>query len=212
MIRQNVTSLQNCSTNQIMSASTLLLETIKCEGGKAENLKYHQKRFDKSRRSFWGDVEEIDLASLITPPDDTLYRCRLIYAEKIVSIEYIPYTPKEIHRLKVVPSDIEYNYKYADRSEFESLLQAHSDADEIIIQKDGLITDTTISNIALYDGQKWITPSKPLLEGTMRAKLIDEGLLHLEDIPANKISEYEQVALMNAMIGFRIINPVIIHS
>ena len=111
-----------------------------------------------------------------------------------------------MHTLKVVTSDIIYNYKYANREELNILLQKQHDADEIIIEKEGYLTDTTIANIAFYDGKQWFTPEKPLLKGTMRAKLLDEGFLHTRKIKKEEISDYTHVALMNAMIGFKILN------
>jgi len=188
----------------------LLLETIKVEHGKACNLSYHQKRCDKSRIALFGSTTMLDLEALITPPSEALYRCRILYAEKIESIAYIPYTPKPIKKLKIVPSSIEYRYKYADRGELESLLRGASDTDEIIIEKEGLLTDTTISNIAFFDGSHWITPAKPLLEGTMRSKLIEEGILLERDIRKEDIHDYTHVALMNAMLGFKILNHITI--
>ena len=43
--------------------------------------------------------------------------------------------------------------------------------------KNGRLTDTSYSNIALFDGNRWVTPAHPLLKGTMRQSLIDKGLL-----------------------------------
>lgn len=188
----------------------LLLETIKCEDGIIHNLPYHQKRVDRSRSDLFGLREELELSSVLKAPQDGLYRCRLLYNREVVSIEYLPYTAKEINTIKVVSSSIDYHYKYADRSELDTLLSSNPDADEIIIEQKGFITDTTISNIAFFDGEKWITPDQPLLEGTMRAKLIDEGFLHPKKIHSSTISQYQHVALTNAMIGFKIINPTII--
>ena len=188
----------------------LLLETIKCENGTVHNLPYHQKRVDKSRKDLFGLEDKLELSSILQAPKKGLYRCRVIYARTLVSIEYIPYIEKNIHTLKIISSTIDYHYKYADRSKLDLLLQANPDADEIIIEQNGLITDTTIANIAFYDGNKWLTPEKPLLEGTMRAKLIDEGFLHPKKILSSEIDQYQQVALTNAMIGFKIINPTII--
>ena len=78
--------------------------------------------------------------------------------------------------------------------------------DDIIIEKKGFITDTSIANLAFYDGEQWFTPKNPLLEGTMRAKLLDEGFLQTREIKRSEISHYTKVALMNAMIGFKILN------
>ncbi len=186
--------------------STLLLETIKIEDGGVFNLSYHQARCDESRKALFHSTDRLDISSLIQAPPKGLYRCRILYDEKIHSIEYIPYSPKEIHKLKIITSDIIYNYKYANREELNTLLQKQYDTDEIIIEKEGYLADTTIANIAFYDGKQWFTPEKPLLKGTMRAKLLDEGFLHTRKIKKEEISVYTHFALMNAMIGFKILN------
>ncbi len=186
--------------------STLLLETIKIEDGEVFNLSYHQARCDESRKALFHSTDRLDISSLIQAPPKGLYRCRILYDEKIHSIEYIPYSPKEIHRLKIVSSDLEYDHKYANRDALNKLLQTQPGADDILIEKHGYLTDTTIANIAFYDGKQWFTPEKPLLKGTMRAKLLDEGFLHTRKIKKEGISDYTHVALMNAMIGFKILN------
>ena len=139
-------------------------------------------------------------------PKTGFYRCRILYGEVLHSIEYIPYTQKKIERLKIISSDIEYSFKYANRDALNALLESNKDVDEVIIEKEGYLTDTTISNIAFLDGKQWVTPTKPLLEGTMRAKLIDEGFLQTKQIKKEDLQNYSQVALMNAMIGFEILN------
>jgi len=184
----------------------LLLETVKIEDGKAENLVYHQKRFEKSRQQLFGLKTDIDLSTIIKVPGKELYRCRILYDTDIRSIEYIPYRPKIIQSLKVVASTIEYSYKYANRDAFDTLIQAYPGFDEIIIEKEGLITDTTISNLAFYDGAQWLTPENPLLQGTMRAKLLDAKFLFESQIQKKDLEKYTHVALMNAMIGFNILN------
>ena len=87
-----------------MSKDRLLLETIKIEDGKIDNLFYHQKRFDKSRQLLFQVENTIDLNTLIITPKQGLYRCRIIYGKHIHSIEYIPYTPKKVHRINIVSS------------------------------------------------------------------------------------------------------------
>ena len=184
----------------------LLLETIKIEDGTVFNLPYHQRRCNSSRQKLYQSADIIDLSSILIPPKKGLYRCRVVYADKVKSIEYIPYIPKKISRLKIVPSTITYDLKYANRHSLDELLYQYPDADEIIIEKNGYITDTTFSNIAFFDGRQWFTPQYPLLNGTMRQKLMDEGVLHTKMIKKEAIKEYRNVALINAMIGFKILN------
>jgi len=191
-----------------MATPALLMETIKIEEGKVANLPYHQVRCDRSRRALFASKERLELSSFIQAPPRGLYRCRILYDQEIQSVEYIPYVPKEIYTLKIISSTIEYVYKYANRDKKNSLLQEQPDADEIIIEKEGYLTDTTISNIAFYDGKRWFTPEVPLLQGTMRAKLIDEGFLHTKKIKKEELDNYTHVALINAMIGFKILNNI----
>jgi len=191
-----------------MSRTTvpLLLETIKVEDGTVFNLHYHQKRCNTSRQKLYQSDDILDLSSVLSPPKKGLYRCRVIYAAKIKSIEYIPYAPKIISKFKIVSSELSYDLKYANRISLDTLLLTHQDVDEVIIEKDGYITDTTFSNIAFYDSKEWVTPSQPLVHGTMRQKLIDEGLLQPKIIKKDDIKNYTNVALINAMIGFKILN------
>jgi len=192
--------------------SPLLLETIKIEDGTIYNLPYHQKRCTQSRQALYATIDTLDLETHIIAPPKGLYRCRILYAEKIHAIEYIPYVPKVVSSLKIITSDIDYSYKYANRTILDSLLHSAQGYDDILIEKKGYITDTSIANIAFYDGVQWITPQNPLLKGTMRQKLIDEGFLHTKQIRTEEIAQYKQVALMNAMLGFKIVKNINIHD
>lgn len=189
----------------------LLLETIRIEEGIIHNLPYHQARMNRSREHLFHTFSVIDLAShLAIPKENGIIRCRVLYGQEIENIEYLPYTPKEIHTLKIVSSDIQYHYKYADRKKLDNLLTAHPNADEVIIEQDGLLTDTTISNIAFFREGKWYTPKKPLLEGTMREKFLKQGILHPHNIRKDEVKSYSHVALINAMLGFKILNKITI--
>ena len=190
------------------SSPTLLLETIKCKDGTISHLAYHQQRCDKSRKELYGTTDSLDLKSVIIPPKNGLYRCRIIYAKNIQSIEYIPYIEKEIHTLQIVASSLDYHLKYANRDTFTTLLHTHNNVDEILIEKNGYLTDTSIANIAFYDGEQWVTPAIPLLKGTMRQKLLDEGFLQTRNIKKEDLTHYTQVALTNAMIGFKILKNI----
>jgi 4-amino-4-deoxychorismate lyase len=184
----------------------LLLETIRINNGQVENLEYHQQRFDNSRKILFNDTRPLDLASKITSPPEGLIRCRILYDTNIRSTQYIPYTPKDLKTFTIVKSDVDYSHKFADRSILENLKAQYPQSDEIIIEKDGLLTDTTISNIAFLENGEWFTPSNPLLKGTMRAKLLKDGFLKEKPIFKEDISSFQGFALINAMIGFAPIN------
>ncbi len=179
-----------------------LLETIKIEDGQVINIEWHNRRCNKSRLELFDEKKLLNLEEFIEAPQKGLYRCRILYDSEINSVEYIPYTPKKIKSFKIVKSNINYSYKYSDREELNELLD--NAYDDIIIEKNSLLTDTTIANIAFYDGKQWSTPINPLLEGTLREKLLSEEFLILKNIKSEDIKNYSHFALMNAMIGFQI--------
>ncbi len=179
-----------------------LLETIRCEGGVAHHLPYHQKRLEKSLQEL-GSTTTYDLSELIIPPDNTLYRCRFLYTARSCTIEFHPYTPKKISTLRLIPSDtINYPYKFADRHALNALYEQRNGCDDVLILKNNLLTDTTIANIALYLDNQWLTPEAPLLEGTTRARLIDEGKIFPARLSASDARNASRIALINAMIGW----------
>ena len=190
--------------------NTLLLETIKIEDGIIHNIHYHQVRCNKSRKMLFDVKAPLELYSQIKAPPKGVYRCRIVYDIQIHSIEYIPYQERDTQSLQIVQSSLEYSHKYAHRELLHSL--CNTNTDDILIEKNGLLTDTSIANIAFYDGTTWFTPKKPLLEGTIRSKLLDEGFLQTKDIKKEELSHYTQVALMNAMIGFKILESLKIYD
>jgi len=189
-----------------------LIETIKIEDGKIYNIIWHNQRCNRSRLELFNEKKSIKLEDYITHfPQKGLFRCRVVYKKDILLVEYIPYIKRENKLFKIVSSTIDYSYKYNNRDELNKLKKDNSFYDDIIIEKDGLLTDTTIANIAFCDGEKWITPKKPLLQGTLRAKLLNKKILVEKDIKSDNLKHFSHYALMNAMIGFQIQKNITIY-
>ncbi len=187
---------------------SVLLETIRCVNGVALYLEYHQKRVDESRIALFDTNHSLVLRDYIAPPKHGVFRCRIVYSRTIHTIEYLPYLPKSIRTLQIVSSIISYDYKFADRSSLEALKKKYPKADDIVIEKDGFITDTSIANLAFFDGKVWFTPDKPLLEGTTRKRLLESGFLTPRAIKKEDLGYFKNVSLMNAMIGFHPIKSI----
>ncbi len=184
------------------------LETIRIQDGSPCNLPYHQARMERTLRAHYPLAEVPSLAAHLTRlPERGIHKCRILYSDHIQSISYERYTPKEPHTFTLIESSLNYAYKYADRSELDHLKKCVG-SDEIILLKNGLLSDTSYSNIAFYDGTKWLTPRLPLLEGTMRSRLLDEGAITSADIAPQDLKHFRDIALINAMIGFRILHDV----
>ncbi len=184
-----------------------LLETIHIVDGKALHLEYHQQRLEYSRKTLGLSSS---LVISLEPPQTGEFRCRVLYKDIIEKVEYIPYQQKAIHSFKLIHSHIDYDLKFEDRSALNHLFQNKEDADEIIIIKNDLITDTSIANLAFYDGQEWLTPKTPLLKGTTRQRLLDQGKIVCKDIHYKDIHRFSKIAVMNAMTDFYIIEDAII--
>ncbi len=182
-------------------------ETLRIQGGAPQHLAYHTARLNRTRAAYYGIRDPLDLESYIynvVPANDPLpQRLRIVYnASGILSYSLTLYTPRPITAITLVEADIDYRYKYADRTALAALLQAHPDTDEILITTDGFLRDTTIANIALRQDGIWYTPADPLLPGTTRARLLNTGQLHERPIHRNTLSDYDRLAIFNAMSGF----------
>jgi len=181
------------------------LESIKVIDGEIFHLQWHQSRVDSVFNSL-SCKSLFLLKEIINPPAHGLYRCRVIYDALHVEVSYIPYIKRSIKTLKLVHNDtIEYSKKYANRELLEELYLLHEHCDDILIVKNNYVTDTTIANIAFFDGVKWFTPKHPLLCGTTRARFLYEKKIFEKNITPADIKTFKRVALMNAMIDFDII-------
>ncbi len=179
-------------------------ETIKVKGNKLFNLNYHQERMDRTRLEILGLKVPVDLSNEIIIPKELSgqkLKCRVNYSKKIGKIEFEIYNPRRIKTLKIIiDNDIDYSYKFSDRKKLNKLLIQKGDLDEILIVKNGLITDTSFSNIVFYDGNKFVTPSLPLLKGCMRQKLLDTGKIIEQHIRISNLKSFQSAYLINAML------------
>ena len=185
---------------------TLCFETICCENRELKNLSYHEARLNRTRHELWSYSDYWNLSERIAIPDsvdNALYKCRLSYSQEIEAIKWEPYTPRTIQKIQRVYHDnIDYRYKYDNRDELNTLFAQRKDADEILIIKNGLITDSFYCNVAFFDGIEWITPNSPLLPGTQRAFLLDAGIIQEAEIREIDLGKFSKVKLFNAMVNW----------
>lgn len=180
----------------------LFVESIKIKDREIQNITLHNERLNKTRFEALRQTSHIDLRNILTdlPEVTGIYKCRVLYRENIEKIEYIPYTQPNINSIKVIVADnIEYSHKYANRESIDSLKKDIAE-DDIIIIKNGVVTDCSFTNIALFDGLLWYTPNTPLLKGTKRELLLRNKVIFERQIKAEDIHSYKSVRLFNAMI------------
>ena len=182
------------------------IESIKLQEGVFKRLELHQERVRKAMMDFYPNVKVLDLSEILSNtsfPTKGIYKYRIVYDTELHSLEFTPYIRREIRSLKLVETDMEsLPYKLEDRTGYNSAFAQRGDCDDVLLMKNGLLTDTSYCNIALFDGENWFTPRIPLLYGVNRAQLIAQGILTEKDIPVAELKNYRQIALFNAMIEF----------
>ena len=179
-------------------------ESIRVKDGIAENLGFHQLRVNRTLKAFDASILSIDLASIVQElvlPAAGLFKLKISYdLNGNYQSVFTPYQYKQIQNFALV--DIKgqsYDYKFSNRDWInEALIQ--SGKDEIMMHDGGLIKDCSYTNIVFYDGVKWITPAKPLLEGTQRAKLIEAGVIQPKALYVQDMPNFKKFKCINAMM------------
>lgn len=179
-------------------------EAIKVLNGEFCNLPGHRVRINRTAQHFFGHDVELRPTPEMIPEElrNGLVKCRVVYGTGgIGSMEFEPYTFREIKTVAIVRDDaIDYTYKSTDRSRLNELLKA-SGCDEVIIVKNGFVTDASAANIVLEDDQGALyTPSTPLLRGTKREYLLHSGVIAEREIRPDDLCAAAKIYLINAMI------------
>ena len=174
------------------------IESMCWEKGSYQLLGLHQQRMDRTFHQFF-QARAPRLSEILPKPDATgKTKVRVVYSEKIQSIETIPYEIKRPDTLKLIHvKGMDYSFKFLNREALESL-KSHNQ--EVIIVKNGKVTDASYANLAFFDGQSWFTPKTYLLNGVKRQHLISQGILQEVDMKAKDILNFDKVSLVNAML------------
>lgn len=196
---------------------SLLVESIKIENGSMLNVCFHNERMIRSLYGVFGVTKEPDIEKLIVVPEFAktgVYKCRLIYDDKSSQVEFIPYSIKPVRSLKlIIDENICYRYKYVARDNINRLMDLRGDCDDILIVKNGMVTDSSYANVVFSDSAgKWVTPATFLLPGTRRASLLSQGLITEAIISSSDIKKFTEVKLINAMLGLDDTQPIPINS
>lgn len=192
------------------------IETIKIENGRIVNLDLHTERAYNTVYHHFQIKRLFDFESLIPKEityNEGIYKLRIIYSSDIETFSITPYEPRSVKSLKVVDgSMIEYGFKYEDRHALESLRAQRGECDEILIVKNGFITDTSYSNILFSDGERIFTPTTFILNGTKRRELLLSGLIHEKVMRIEDIHLYRTCWMINAMLDISCTPPILCNN
>lgn len=179
-------------------------EVIKICNGKIFNLPAHIERMNFTLQYFFGSTIPFSLKDEDIPLEfrEGLVKCRIVYSLENLEIEYSHYKFRDINSLKIIhDNSIDYSFKYADRTAFERLMTQKENCDDILIVKNGFVTDTSFTNVVFESDKGLFTPSTYLLPGTKRQTLLKERVIKEKVIRIEDIEDYRKLYLINAMMG-----------
>jgi 4-amino-4-deoxychorismate lyase len=165
----------------------------------------------RSRQQLFGFSDFLSLSSLSIPESlkNQKVKCRITYSFQIEDIAYEPYINKSIKSLRLVWEDeIGYSHKYKNRDSLNRLLGMRGVCDEILVVKNGMITDTSFSNIVFLKGGTWYTPEYPLLPGTRREDYLRKKQIFPQVIKPENLAQYEEARLINSMRSLEDAAPI----
>lgn len=185
----------------------LFIESLRVEEGHFQDAEGHYRRITDTLRECFGKDAGIPcpFPEDAMVPDNMrqgIVKCRYVYGAYDCKIEYEAYVPRPIRTLRLVEGgSIDYHLKYADRSGLLALREQRGDCDDILIVKNGELTDTSYSNIVLFDGRRYVTPRAFLLNGIRRRSLLDRGVIEEQKITPQDLRYFQRLYLVNALLG-----------
>lgn len=181
-----------------------LFETIKIHQQKIVHFENHFARMKHSIKALSGRDLQFELNEKIILQEiknDDLLKCKILYNENDFEIEISNYEKRLIENIVFIDDDnISYPLKFVDRNCFLKHTQNLQTTTEPIFVVDGLLTDSSYSNIVLWNGNEWHTPKEPLFFGVKRNYLINKKLILEKEISINDIHQYQKISLINAML------------
>ena len=181
------------------------VETIQIKDGIPALIDLHQQRINGTFL-FFKSISPPDITSIIVDYLEKqkllinqIYKLRFLYnLDSSYSIQLAPYHSPVISSFTLIENnDIDYTFKSTNRAIFEQLKA--SVQGEVIIVKNGFVTDTSFSNIILLKDSIWYTPKTYLLNGVQRQHLLASNKIQEKDIKASDIKCYSHIKIINAL-------------
>lgn len=120
----------------------------------------------------------------------------------LIDCSLFSYKTRKFRNFKILKSDVNYERKFLDRSALDEIFAQRDANDDVLIEKNGILTDTTIANIAILQNDIRITPKNPLLKGTTRQRLLNNSFLIERNFGIKELLNAQSFAILNAMIDF----------
>ena len=205
-----------------------LLETLRCENGTYFFLERHLQRLADSAHYFGFRFEEDTVRTSLAKLAHSLHgapaRIRLLLTSSgdvttetvetdlagFVESPNAPEYREHLIRLAIAsrpvdPTDHSLFHKTSARRVYDDARADHPHVDDVLLTNtDGHITESTVANVAVLIGTRWLTPplESGCLPGVYRAELLEAGILEIASIPVASLQGATEVALINSVRGW----------
>ncbi|MEQ8207975.1 MAG: aminotransferase class IV, partial [Woeseia sp.] len=194
-----------------------LLETMRWDSNSGYHLlEYHLARLEASAGyfDFGYDRQRIvaQLNEATANATSASLRVRLTVARTgiaTVTAQALSLPAKRtVLRLARDPVDIASPFIYhktTQRSAYTDALRDAGPADDVLLWNEaGEITETSIANVVIRFGRKWVTPPVHcgLLAGTERRHLLDKGTIVEEATTLEQLQSADEIGLINSVRGW----------
>ncbi|MCB0662850.1 MAG: aminotransferase class IV [Saprospiraceae bacterium] len=134
---------------------------------------------------------------------DGWLKCRIEYDASDYDLSVLPYEKATFNHIVFQEiGSFTYPFKFADRAWINNFEKEVPDKTALLFLKEGKVTDGAYFNVAFKNGDEWLTPYQPLLKGTCRERLIQNGTLQTAVIKKADLHWFSAVRLFNAMTGW----------
>ena len=176
----------------------------------------HRKRLLATARHLGQELDEEQLDGVLPElnrsPGTGPRRCRLTVtpsgeiAVEVADSELLP-SPVTVAfaELDVSVDDPRLWHKTTAREIYARALASRPEADDVVlVNRDGEVTESTRANLVVYFDGQWLTPRREagLLDGTLRAELLESGGIGEAKITPEMVRSAEAVYLINSVRGW----------
>ena len=196
-----------------------LFETLRYEPATGlRHLEEHLERLGASARYFGFRFEREDalavLKGAVAEAGGEALRVRMTLARDgtiVAEPSVLPPADERPVRLALDPTPVDPNdiwlfHKTTRRAPYDRRRERRPDVDDVIlVNTRGQATESTIANLAVRLGGRWVTPplESGLLPGSYRAVLLRDGTLQERRVTVEELLAAEGVALISSVRGWR---------
>lgn len=216
--------LENLMVNlgDVWASGTGVFETIRVENNQVFALHRHHCRAKEAAERLGFQIPTEDFVAnetyqVIRASDYGLGRLRWHFERNgEFTISYVSYKDPTAPAKLTFVEERSNNYEVRNKEfpyrnlDLLEKVKAKGFDDGIVLTKDGQITETTVATLLLKIGGKWITPplASGILNGVVRALVIEAGLATVRRIEESEISNIESGLLLTSLRNAQVIGEI----